>query len=79
MPSRVIISSVNPKTPRKAAPPTFMRRRLEPPLDVLLHPLPGPPHVHGQRRDEHGRGQREHAFPERLVVGLGQQERRRRC
>ena len=68
MPSRVIISTVNRNTPANAFAPSLQRRRFETRLDVPLQPLAVPPHVHDQRRDEHRGGQREHAFPERLVA-----------
>ena len=40
------------------------------PFDLALDPPRGAPHVHGQRGDRHGRDERQHAFPQRLVRGL---------
>ena len=55
------------------------RRRLQMSFDVSLDALRGAPHVHRQRGHRHGRGERENAFPQRLVGGAVEQPSRRRC
>jgi hypothetical protein len=43
-------------------------------LDIAFDPLGGEPHVHGQRRDEDGSRNREHAFPQGMIGGALEQD-----
>ncbi len=54
--------------------PGLDRRRGQPTLDVLLHVPTRAPHVDRQRCHQHGGGNAEDAFPERLIAGAGQQQ-----
>ena len=63
IPSRVIISSVKPNTPRNAARPILSDDASRRPSISRLHPLARAPHVHRQRRDEHGGDERRGRLP----------------
>ena len=81
MPSRVIMSSANAKTPQKArawgagARPATRCGASMSRLQVLRDPL----HVDEQAADERGGHERQDALPERLVDGLREEQARGRA
>ena len=79
MPSREIISSVKRNTPSHAALPVFSADvRRWPSISLLI--FFAVRHMCTVRRgDRDGRGNREHAFPQRLVRRLLEQDTPRRC
>ena len=79
MPSRVIMSRANAKTPQNAR-AGRPRRRFDsmPALDVGLQARGHALHVDEQAADEGGRDEREDPLPERLVDGPGKKQARGR-
>ena len=74
MPSRVIIRTVKPKTPRNAARPTLTDDASSRPSISRFIRFPARHMCTVSDATSTAAVNREDAFPERLVVGLGEQE-----